>query len=87
MVDSHLKQRKLSVVTDLPPTLRTVRSELLKLRKEKLYDTKEWSKARIKQLPRFSFLKLVITEAAPAGAQRHHREIEHRHREQQLAAA
>ena len=62
-----LKQHKMSVVTDLPPVLRTVRSQLLDLRRQKLYTTKEWAEARVKQLAQWPFLQLVVQEAAPDG--------------------
>ena len=81
-----LKQRKMSVVTDLPPTLRTVRSKLLEMRREKLYTSKEWVKARVKQLPRYPFLQLVVQEAVPDGAPRCHRVIDHDKSAKELAA-
>ena len=82
-----LKQHKMSVVTDLPPVLRTVRSQLLDLRRQKLYTTKEWAKARVKQLAQWPFLQLVVQEAAPDGTARRTTIVDHTRTEEQLAAS
>ena len=64
-----MKEKKISVVVDLPPCLRTVRKELLDKRKT-LMTADPQQKGHIKLLPQFPFVQLVMQKRVAVGTPR-----------------